>query len=199
MKLRPQILVRFGVTATIACFSVSVFAQVSETQYELVISSVKSALQAQNAKVAVAIRTVPAETRKSSLSGLAAFVSLKKESAEAQRIRTALAEVEKARLLHNEIPLAAIDIAISNSADRQSVAIAAHNDLAMAKIATEIAQLAALQRGVPVIPNERVVTRVPASQSVVKLPPLPVVDRIYLPSVPAEITEVPAAGGGTVR
>jgi hypothetical protein len=199
MKLRPNILIRFGVAATVACFSVSVFAQVSETQYELVTSSVKSALQAQAAKVAVAIRSVPDETRKSSLGGLAAFVALKKESAEAQRIRNVLAEVEKARLLRQEIPLAAIDIAISNSADRQSVAIAAHNDLAMAKIATEIAQLAALQRGVPMIPNERLVTRVPASQPSVELPPLPVVDRIYQPRNPVQVRELPARSGGTVR
>ncbi|CAN5607940.1 hypothetical protein BH10BDE1_BH10BDE1_21310 [soil metagenome] len=183
------------------------FAGTSDSQYELVANSVRSALTVQSAKVAGAIKNVPDEARKSSLGGLAAFVALKKEAAEAQRIRTILADVEKARLLHRDLPLAAIDIAISNSADRQSAAIAARNDLSMAKIATELAQLTALQRGIPLIPNERVVSRMPAAVPAVELAPLPVVDRIYQPRTPIKVREVPFAapadqpthGSGTVR
>ncbi len=188
--------------ATCLVFAATAFGQTGATlptgaQYDLVTRSVKLALENQTRKVSTSIVRVPEETRKNSLGGLAAFAQLKRESAEAYRIRNVLQAAERARLLRQELPLAAIDLAISNSADRQSAAIAARNDFAMAQIANELAQLTALQRGIPVIPNRRevdeIATRLPAAAPVLQLPPLQVVDRIYLDS---PVRNPPARGGG---
>ena len=160
-------------------------AEPTQLQYELVMSSVYRAIDTQKANIAKAQSYIANPATQPAGAAL-----LKASSDRLDRYNNLLLQTNKARIERKDPPMAAIDLALSDSAATNSALVAAKNYDALARNAQNFATLIQLQRGVSSLPSAAIssgpiATTPPNRKSIPIVPNAPAAPRGVTTRMPA--------------
>ena len=129
-------------------------AEPTQVQYELVMSSIYKAIDTQKANIAKAQSYIANPATQPAGAAL-----LKASSDNLDRYNSLLLQTNKVKLERKDPPMAAIDLALSDSAATNSALVAAKNYEALARNAQNFGALIQLQRGVSATPSTSIAAR----------------------------------------